>query len=180
MADIRHGARIVLLHVVERGAPVPGFDVIGPDLDDGVEQLERQLNVLPVDRLLHPRHQEIGGVAAGGEPLRPDAVLDVLGAGGVGRDLQCFEQEVEAAHAVAAHFGQILRRLDRLDPLPRRSGRTGRLHGLRASRQCQKHEADHRRKESRAHGQESRAPLGSRKMAEDQSDVKTGFSPGAP
>ena len=60
------------------------------------------VEVLAVDRGLDAGHQQVRGVAAGGDPQRPDAVLDVLGAVGVGRDLERLEQEVEAAHLVAA------------------------------------------------------------------------------
>ena len=57
---------------------------------------------LALDRGLDPAHQQVGGVAAGSEPERPDAVLDRLGAVGVGRGLQRLEQEIEIFDAVAA------------------------------------------------------------------------------
>src|SRR6185369_8534326 len=49
LADVGDRAAVVLLHVIERGAPVPGLDVIRFDLDDRVEQLEREIGVLSVE-----------------------------------------------------------------------------------------------------------------------------------
>ena len=44
LLDIGERAAEVLLGVVERGAPVPGLDEIGLDVDDRVEQLDREID----------------------------------------------------------------------------------------------------------------------------------------
>ena len=46
LADVGERAGIVVLHVVERGAPVPGLDVVGPELDDRIQQLDRDVDLL--------------------------------------------------------------------------------------------------------------------------------------
>src|SRR3954452_3288963 len=131
LADILHRPSILLAHVVQRGAAVPGLDVVGLDLHQGIEQLDGEVEVFGVDRRFGPRHEQIGGVTAGGEPERPDAVLDLLAAFSIGRGLQGAEQEIEIARAVAAlRTRQILRRLHRLDGLALRwAWRRHRLRG---------------------------------------------------
>src|SRR3954452_7970229 len=50
LLDIRERAAVIVAQVVERRAPVPGLDIVGPQLDRGVEQLERDVALLRVDR----------------------------------------------------------------------------------------------------------------------------------
>ena len=87
-ADVGQRAAVIVLQIVDRGALVPGFDIVRLDLDDGVEKLDREIVVLGVGRGLDAAHQQIAGVAAGDHPQRPDALLDRFGAGLIGRDLQ--------------------------------------------------------------------------------------------
>ena len=54
----------ILVGEIERGAPVPGFDIVGLEPDHGSEQFDRECVVLAFDRTLHPAHQQIRGVAA--------------------------------------------------------------------------------------------------------------------
>src|SRR5215203_939154 len=84
LTDVLHRLAEFLAHVANGGAPIPGLDVIRLDLDDGVEQLDGKVEIVGIDRRLGPGHEQVGGVAAGGKPERPDAVLDLLGAFGVG------------------------------------------------------------------------------------------------
>src|SRR5215510_16533093 len=76
LADIRNRAAIVLGVEEDRGAAVPGLDVVRLEVDDGAKELERNIELLLLHRGLDATHQEIAGVAALGEPERPDAVLD--------------------------------------------------------------------------------------------------------
>ena len=91
---------VIVFQIVDGGAPVPAFDVVGLDLDDGVEKLQRQIVILGIGRRLGAGHEQIAGVAAGDQPQRPDALLDGFGAGLVGRDLQRREQGVEIVDRV--------------------------------------------------------------------------------
>jgi hypothetical protein len=116
------------------------------------------------------RHQEVGGVAAGSEPQRPDAVLDLLGAVVVGRSLQRTEQEIEVAGAVAAlRMRQVARRLHRRDGVAMRRRRTGRPGALRRRGKRAREQKGHGRhdgqQESAAHGAECKAPQAGGKMA---------------
>src|SRR5215510_936599 len=65
LADVVEGAAVVLLHEIDGGAPVPRFDIVRLDLDHGVEQLDREVELLGVEGALHARHEEVGGIAAG-------------------------------------------------------------------------------------------------------------------
>src|SRR5229473_6868258 len=130
LADVGERARVLLPRVEDGGAAVPGLDEIRPDVDDGVKEPDREVEVLGVGRGLGAPHQQVGGVAGGGEPDRPDAVLDEFGAFVVGGDLERGKQALEARRAVAVlDLGQRARRLDRpgrvgVDGLgPRRQGR---------------------------------------------------------
>ena len=116
--DIRERVAEILFRVIDGGAAVPGLDEVRLDIDDGVEELDREIEVLAVDRHLGPAHQQIGGIAAGREPDRPDAVLDVLRAFVVGRDFERLEQPVEILRPIAM-LGARQRawRLDRLERL---------------------------------------------------------------
>ncbi len=157
LADVGDGAAEILLRVIDGGAPVPGLDEIRLDVDDGVEQLDGEIEVLAVDRGLDPTHQQIGGIARGGEPDRPDAVLDVFGALVVGRDLERLEQAVEIFRLVAAlDARQRRRRLDRLGRLG--IDRFGQRRQGRSRRQGQSRGENRRRHENR----ESLLPMGSR------------------
>ena len=131
----------ILLHVIDGGAPVPGFDVIGPDVDNGVEELDGKIEVLAVDRGLDPAHQQRGGVAAGREPERPDPVLYIFCTFVARRDLKRLEQLVEVLPRIALlRTRKISRRLDWLGRLGgRRLQRRLRRHGRgqnRGKRQC--------------------------------------------
>ena len=126
LADVGERVAVVLFHVVDGGAPVPGFHVFRLDLDDGAEQLEGEIEILGFDRVLHARHQEHRGVAARVAPQRPDALLDRLGGDVVGRHLKRAEQEIEIARGIAARdMRQFLRRQHQV--ARRRQGGAGRL-----------------------------------------------------
>src|SRR5262244_4158511 len=99
LTDIGNRAAIILLHVENRGAPVPAFDVVRFDLDDPVEQRDGKVEILCLDRRLYAHHQKICGVAARGCPDRPDALFDRLGRGVVRRELERAEEEIEIARA---------------------------------------------------------------------------------
>src|SRR2546421_1395786 len=79
LTDVGKRLAVVLVGEMQRGAPVPCLDIVGPQLEYGIEQLDREAIVLAVDRGLDPAHQKIGSIAAGREPERPDATLDQLG-----------------------------------------------------------------------------------------------------
>src|SRR5438105_2705793 len=49
LADVFDRVGEILLHVVDGSAPVPGLDVIWPDVEDGIEQLDREIVILGVD-----------------------------------------------------------------------------------------------------------------------------------
>src|SRR5262249_29552751 len=116
--DIGQRTGEILLREINGGAPVPGFDVIGPNVDNGVEQLDREVVVLAVHRGLDAAHQQVTGVAAGRDPERPDAVLDELGALLRGRDFERLEQLVEIELGItglgARQVGRWLDQLGRL------------------------------------------------------------------
>src|SRR5664279_4915493 len=117
LATVGERMAVVFFHVVDGGAPVPGFHVFRLDLDDGVKQRDREIDILCLGRGLHARHQQRDGVAARGGPQRPDAFLDRLGGYVVGRDLERPEKEIEIVRGVAVlDMRQLFRRLD---PLPR-------------------------------------------------------------
>src|SRR5215470_18895760 len=100
LTDIGNRAAIILLHVENRGAPVPAFDVVRFDLDDPVEQRDGKVEILCLDRGLHAYHQKICGVAARGCPDHPDALFDRLRSGVVRREFECAKQEIETAGAI--------------------------------------------------------------------------------
>ncbi len=153
-ADVGERTPVFLFQVIERGAPVPGLDVIRLDLDDAVEKLDRQIGLLGLDRGAHAQHQQIGRVAARDHPELPDALLDGLGGFVVGRRLQRAEQEIDILGAVAARrFRQKLRlALRRLKPASRlRAGGVGKG-GQGQNR------GDYRREESEAHGRRVISP----------------------
>src|SRR5262245_17420495 len=115
LADIRNRAAVVLGVEEDRGAAVPSLDIVRLEVDDGAEELERDIELLLLHRGLDPTHQEIAGVAASGEPERPDAVLDVFGAFIGRRDLERLEELVDVDLGVAGlRLRQIGRRLDHL------------------------------------------------------------------
>ena len=101
---------VVVLQIIQRRAPVPGLDIIGTQLDHGIEQLQRDVHLLGVHRGLGAHHQQRRGVARGLQPQRPDPRLDMLGAGLIGRGLQRAEQEIQSARAVGADLRQLARR----------------------------------------------------------------------
>src|SRR3954470_19821147 len=68
LADVLHRLGVFFAHVMKGGAAVPGLDVVRLDLDDGVEQLNGEVEIVGVDRRLGARHQQVGGVTAGGKP----------------------------------------------------------------------------------------------------------------
>ena len=111
---------VVVLQVIKRRAPVPGLDIIGAQLDHGIQQLQRDIHLLRVHRRLGAHHQQRRGVARGLQPHRPDPRLDMLGAGFIGRGLQRAEQEIQTAGAVGADLGQLARRFRQLLLLLRR------------------------------------------------------------
>ena len=128
LVDIGKRATVILFHVVDGSAPVPGFHVFRLDLDDGAEQLEREVEILGLDRVLHARHQEHRGVAARVGPQRPDALLDRLGGDVVGRNFKRPEQKIEIARGVAArHMRQFFRRQHLV--ARRRQGGRGKANG---------------------------------------------------
>src|SRR5947208_739845 len=88
LADIAERLAEILGGEIKRRAPVPGFDILGLETNDRAEQLDRKIVVLALDRSLHPAHQQVSGVAAGGKPKRPDASFDQLGAVRVRRRFQ--------------------------------------------------------------------------------------------
>ena len=45
LADVGERPAVIFVHEVERGAPVPGLDIVGLELDDGVEQLDREIEI---------------------------------------------------------------------------------------------------------------------------------------
>src|SRR5215813_12236506 len=114
--DIRERAGEVFFRVVDGGAAIPRLGEVRPNVDDGGQQPDRKIVVLAVGRAFGPAHQEIGGIAAGGEPDRPDAVLDIFCAFVVGRDFERREQPIEILRLVAAlGVRQRAGRLDRLE-----------------------------------------------------------------
>src|SRR5262249_31708000 len=162
--DVGERAGEILLREIDRGAPVPGFDVLGPNVDDGGEQLDREIVVLALHRGLDAAHQQVAGVAAGGDPQRPDAVLDELGALFRGRDLERLEQLVEIELGVAGlGTRQVGRGLDQLGRLAAAGrGRVGLLRGCarRGSHQQRRQENG---AESLTHRRESNPPAWRRK-----------------
>ena len=38
LPDVFERVSVVVLQIIQRGAPVPGFDIVGPELDDGIER----------------------------------------------------------------------------------------------------------------------------------------------
>src|SRR5438093_10932763 len=66
LADIRNRAAVVLGVEVYGGAAVPGLDVVRLEIDDGAEELERNIELLLLHRGFDATHQEIAGVAAFG------------------------------------------------------------------------------------------------------------------
>ena len=52
LANVGERVAVILLQVVDRGAPVPGFRIVGLELDDRVEQLDREVVILLVGRRL--------------------------------------------------------------------------------------------------------------------------------
>src|SRR6185437_9159741 len=52
-ANVAERTAVILFHIVDGGAPVPGFDIFRFDLDDAVEQLDREIEILLLDRGLH-------------------------------------------------------------------------------------------------------------------------------
>jgi hypothetical protein len=140
----------ILLGVVDGGAPVPGLDEIRPDVDDGVEQLDRKVQILAVDRGLHATHQQIGGIAGRAEPDRPDTVFDVFRAFVIGRHLERLEQPVEILGFVAAlRSRQRARGLDRLEWLGQDRFRACGHHANQGEERRRR-----KRKESSAHAKE--------------------------
>src|SRR5262245_31995317 len=95
LMDVLDRADVILVVEVNRRTPVPGLDEIRLEIDDRVEELERDVELLLFDRGLDASHQQIAGVATGGKPERPDAVLDVFGALLGRRDLERLEQLVD-------------------------------------------------------------------------------------
>src|ERR1043166_557766 len=184
LVDVGKRVRVVLLGEIDRCAPVPGFDVVGPEVDDGVEQLEREVVVLAVHRGLDAAHQQRTGVAAGGEPERPDAVLDIFRAVRAGRELERLEQLVEIDLGVAAlRPRQVWRRLDQLG-LSRRRRLVGslligslvvrRLRQRRHSRGRREHGESNDAWESVSHGQSLRFYHGTAKARFGQYARKMG------
>src|SRR5262247_4001055 len=114
--DVGERAAEVFFRVVDGRAAVPRLGEIRPNVDDGGEQPDRKIVVLTVGRAFGPAHQQIGGIAAGSEPDRPDAVLDIFCAVVVGRDFERREQPIEILRLVAALGArQRAGRLDRLE-----------------------------------------------------------------
>ena len=123
-ANVGERVAIVLFHVVDGGAPVPGFHVFRFDFDDRVEQLDREIDVVLLHRGLCARHQQRRGIAGGGGPQRPDALLDRLGGDLVGRGLEGPEQEIEIMRSIAAlDVRQLFRRHAPIRPAQRRQAR---------------------------------------------------------
>jgi hypothetical protein len=114
LADVIQRTGVVVLQVIQRGAPVPCLDIIGAQLDDGIQELQRYIDLLGVHRRLGARHQERRGVARGFHPQRPDPRLDMLGAGLVRRGLERAEQEIQPAGAVGADLRKLARRFRQL------------------------------------------------------------------
>src|SRR5262249_1665582 len=75
-----------------------------------IEKLDGETEILLLDCSLHPAHQKIAGVAARGDPQRPDPLLDGASAVIVGRDLERLEQGIEVVGAVAAGSRCLARR----------------------------------------------------------------------
>src|SRR5262249_47136847 len=114
--DVGERAAEVFFRVVDGRAAVPPLGEIWPNIDDGGEPRDGKMVVLAVGRAFGPAHQEICGIAAGGEPDRPDAVLDIFCAFVVGRDFERREQPIEVLRLVAAlGVRQRAGRLDRLE-----------------------------------------------------------------
>src|SRR5262249_31303109 len=91
------------------------FDEIRLEIDDRVEEPERDVELFLFHRGLDAPHQQIAGVATGGEPERPDPVLDVFGAFLGRRDLERLEQLVDVDLGIASlRPRQRGRRLDHL------------------------------------------------------------------
>src|SRR5215813_5251117 len=126
LTDIGNRAAIILLHVENRGTPVPAFDVVRFNLDDPVEQPDGKVEILCLDRGLHAHHQKICGVAARGCPDGPDALFNRLRRGVVGRELERAEQEIETAGAIDARHLRLGRLFAALTGLC--DGRPGRGH----------------------------------------------------
>ena len=98
---------VVVLQIIERGAPVPGLDIIRTQLDHGVEQFQRDIALLRVHRGLGAQHQQRGGIARGLQPDRPDPRLDVLSAGFIRRGLERSKQEIQSARTIGAELRQL-------------------------------------------------------------------------
>src|SRR5215470_1308394 len=152
--DVGERAAEVFFRVVDGGAAVPRLGEVRPNVDDGGEQPDRKIVVLAVGRAFGSAHQEIGGIAAGGEPDRPDAVLDIFCAFVVGRDFERREQPIEVLRLVAAlGVRQRAGRLDRLEWLG--IDRFRRRRQYAGSRQ---HRGRHPCEESLAHALKPSAP----------------------
>ena len=91
----------VFFCVIDGCTPIPRLGEIRPYVDNGVQQPDGKVEVLAVGRSFGAAHEQIGGIAAGGEPNRPDAVLYVFGALIVRRDFERREQPVEVLRLVA-------------------------------------------------------------------------------
>src|SRR5260370_17587166 len=102
LVDIGKREVKVLFRIVDRWAPVPCLGEVRPYVDGGVEQPDRKVEILAVGGSFGAAHQQIGGIAAGGEPNRPDAVLYIFGALVVRRDFERRKQAVEVFRLVAA------------------------------------------------------------------------------
>ncbi len=63
LVDVGDGAREVLPQIEDGGAPVPRLQVIRPEIDDGVEQLDGEVVVLALGGGPHTAHQQIGSIA---------------------------------------------------------------------------------------------------------------------
>src|SRR5215470_5392 len=92
LMDVRNRALVILVVEVDRRTPVPGLDEIRLEIDDRVEELERDVELLLFHRGLDAPHQQIAGIATGSQPERPDPVLDVFGAFLGRRDLGRLDQ----------------------------------------------------------------------------------------
>ena len=68
LLDILQRMGVIVLQIIQRRAPVPSLDIIGTQLDHGVEQLQRDVRLLRIHRGLGAHHQERRGVARGLQP----------------------------------------------------------------------------------------------------------------
>ena len=110
LPDVLQRMAVIVLQVIQRRAPVPCLDIVGTQLDDGIEQFQRDIDLLRFHRGLGAQHQQCSRVARGLHPQRPDPRLDMLGAGFIGGGLQCAEQEIQPAGAIGADLGKLARR----------------------------------------------------------------------